>query len=111
MLSNCTATLRSTMTTTDDNGDSTSVTVDTPLAWALVAPRTSTERTDPRSPAVVTAATLYGPFGTGIDSDDFVVIAGHSPTFDGEWRVEGMPGQWSLNGWEAGLEVALTRAG
>lgn len=110
MLSNCTATLRSTTTDTDDNGDSTSVTVETALAWALVAPRTSTERVDPRSPAVVTAATLYGPFGTAIDSDDLVVIAGHSPTFDGEWRVEGMPGQWSLNGWRAGLEVALTRA-
>ena len=109
MLSNCTATLRSVTTTADDLGDSTTVVVDTPLAWALVAPRTSTERVDPRSPAVVTAATLYGPFGTAIDADDVVVIAGHSPTFDGEWQVEGLPGQWSLNGWEAGLEVALKR--
>lgn len=109
MLANCTATLHSVTTTEDDLGNSTTTLVDTALAWALIAPRTSTERTDPRSPAVVTAATLYGPFGVAIDSDDLVVIANHSPTFDGVWQVEGMPGQWSLNGWTPGFEVALTR--
>ena len=111
MLANCTASVRAVTTDTDDNGDSTTSVVDTELAWALVAPRTSSERVDPRSPAVVTAATLYGPFGTAINADDLVVISGHSPTFDGVWQVEGMPGQWSLSGWEAGFEVALTRAG
>lgn len=111
MLANCTASVIAVETDTDDLGNSTVETFETVLAWALIAPRTSSERTDPRSPAVVTAATLYGPFGVAIDADDLVVIAGHSATFDGEWQVEGMPGQWSLNGWTPGFEVALTRAG
>ena len=110
MLSNCAATLRSTTTTTDDLGNSTTETTETTLAWALIAPRTSTERTDQRAPAVITAAVLYGPFDSELDADDTVVISGHSATFDGEWQIEGLPGQWSMNGWRAGLEVALKRA-
>ena len=111
MFANCTATLRSVSTDRDEYGDETTTSADTVLEWALIAPRTSSERTDQRSPAVVTAATLYGPFGADLDADDLVVISGHSPTFDGVWSIEGLPGQWSLNGWSAGFEVALTRAG
>lgn len=110
MLSNCTAVLRSVTTTRDQYGDETTVSTDTPLEWALIAPRTSTEREDPRAPAVVTAATLYGPFGSDLNADDRVVISGHSATFDGEWLIEGLPGQWSLGGWAPGFEVALVRA-
>lgn len=110
-LSNCSVTVRSTTTTTDDLGDSTTETVDTTLDWALIAPRSSTERVDPRSPAVVTAASIYGPFGTALNSDDVLIVSGHSPSMDGTWQVEGMPGDWSLNGWEAGFEVAVKRAG
>lgn len=111
MLSNCAVTVRSVVTTTDDLGNSTTVPTDTALDWALIAPRSSTERTDPRSPAVITAATIYGPFGTALDADDVLVVSGHSPSMNGEWQVEGRPGDWSLSGWEAGFEVAVKRAG
>lgn len=111
MLSNCTVTVRSVATETDDLGDSTTTTTETALEWALISPRSSTERTDPRSPAVVTAASIYGPFATALDADDVLVVSGHSPSMDGEWQVEGMPGAWSLGDWKPGLEVAVKRAG
>ena len=109
-LSNATVTVRSVVTTPDDLGNSTTTTSDTVLPWALVAPRSSDERTDPRSPAVVTAASIYGPFGTSINADDLIIVADHSPSMDGEWRAEGRSGDWSLNGWEAGFELAVKRA-
>lgn len=110
-LSNATVTIRSVVATVDELGDGTTVTTDTVLDWALVAPRSSSERADQRAPAVVSAATVYGPFSTPVDADDVIVIADHSPTMDGVWLVEGIPGGWSLNGWEAGVEVAVRRAG
>lgn len=111
LLSNCIVTVRSVTTTTSDLGDSTTDTTETVLEWALVAPRSSAERTDSRSPAVVMAASIYGPFGTPLDSDDLLVVSGHSPSMDGEWQVEGMSGDWSLGDWRAGFEVAVKRAG
>lgn len=110
MLSNCTVVVRSVTTTTDPLGNTTTETSESTLDWALIAPRSSTERVDPRSPAVVTAASIYGPFGTALNSDDVLVVSGHSPSMDGEWQVEGMPGDWSLGGWKPGLEVAVKRA-
>lgn len=111
MLANCTVLQRTTTTTTDDLGDSTTVTTEAAWEWALIAPRSSTERTDPRTPAVISAATLYGPFGMAVDSDDVLIVSGHSPSMDGEWEVDGRAGDWSLNGWNPGLEVAVKRAG
>lgn len=111
MMSNATVTVTSTTTTTDDDGNSTTGTATTVLDWALIAPRSSAERTDPHAPAVITGATLYAPFGTAIDSDDTITVADHSAAMDGVWQVEGMPGSWSLNSWQPGLEVALKRAG
>jgi hypothetical protein len=110
-LSNCVAVIRTTTTTEDDYGNSTTEAAEVTLDWALIAPRSSDERVDPRSPAVITAATLYGPFGAGPDADDTVVISGHSPSMNGTWQVEGHSGEWSLNGWEPGFEVALSRSG
>lgn len=111
MLSNCTVTVRSVVTTTDDLGNSTTIPTDTPLAWALISPRSSNERTDPRSPAVISAATIYGgPFGTPLNSDDVLIVSGHSPSMDGEWQVEGRSGDWSLSDWRPGFEVAVKRA-
>lgn len=110
MLSNCTVVVRSTVTTTDDAGDSTTTTSDTTLEWALVSPRSSTERTDPRSPAVITAATVYGPFATQINADDLLIVSNHSPSMDGAWQVEGRSGDWSLGDWKPGFEVAVKRA-
>jgi hypothetical protein len=111
MLSNCTVVVRSVTTTMDDLGDSTTATSDTPLAWALISPRSSTERVDPRSPAVVTAASIYGPFATVLDADDLLIVSGHSPSMDGTWQVEGNSGDWSLGEWRPGFEVAVKRAG
>lgn len=111
MLSNATVTIRSVVTTDDGLGNTTEETTETVLEWALVAPRTSAERSDPRAPAVVSAASVYGPFGTELDADDLIVIADHSPTFDGVWQVDGLPGQWSLAGWAPGFEVAVKRVG
>lgn len=110
MLSNCTVVVRSTTTTTTDLGDSTTTTADTTLDWALIAPRSSSERTDPRSPAVVTAASVYGPFGTPLNADDVLIVSNHSPSMDGTWQVEGRSGDWSLGGWRPGFEVAVKRA-
>jgi len=109
-LSNCTVVVRSVTTTTDKYGDETVSSSDTTLDWALIAPRSSSERTDPRSPAVITAATIYGPFGQSFNSDALLIVSNHSPSMNGEWQVEGMPGDWSVGGWEAGFEVAVKRA-
>lgn len=113
MLGNATVSLVAVTTTTDDNGDSTTETVETVLDWAAIAPRASSERVDPHSPAVVTAAMLYGPFGTAINADDLVVVFNHSPSMNGEWQIEGRSGDWSspFTGWRPGFEVALKRAG
>lgn len=110
MLSNATVTVVSTTTTTDDHGDSTTTTTEATLDWALIAPRSSGERSDPHSPAVITGAALYAPFNTAIDADDTVLIADHSPAMNGSWQVEGDPGAWSLNSWQPGVEIALKRA-
>jgi hypothetical protein len=110
-MSNATVTVVSETATIDAHGDGTTTTSPKVLDWALIAPRSSSERTDPHAPAVITAATLYAPFDTAIDSDDTIVVADHSPAMNGEWQVEGMPGAWGLNDWKPGLEVALTRSG
>lgn len=110
-MSNATVTVVSTVTTIDRHGDGTATTSSKVLDWALIAPRSSAERTDPHAPAVITAAALYAPFDTAIDVDDTIVVADHSPAMNGAWQVEGMPGAWSMNDWQPGLEVALTRAG
>lgn len=109
MLSNCTVVVRSTTTTVDPLGDGTTTSTGTTLDWALIAPRSSTGRADSRAPAVITAATIYGPFATALDADDVLVVSNHSPSMDGEWRVEGDPGAWLLGGWKPGLEVAVKR--
>ena len=109
-LSNATVTVRSVTTTDDGEGNTSSGVTDTVLEWALVAPRASTERTDPCTPAVVTAASIYGPFGTALNADDLLIVANHSTSMDGEWQVEGHPGDWSLNDWRPGFEVAVKRA-
>ena len=109
MLSNASVSVIQIVTDTDDLGNSTTETTELVLDWALVAPRSSEERVDSRSPAVITAATIYGPFGTELDADDLLVVFDHSPSMNGEWRVDGMPGDWSLGGWKPGLEVAVKR--
>jgi len=110
MLSNCAAIVRSVTTTTDANGDSSTTTSDTTLAWALIAPRSSSERADSRAPAVLTAATIYGPFGATVNADDLFIVSGHSSSMDGTWLVEGRSGDWSLGTTRFGFECAVKRA-
>lgn len=109
-LSNCSVIVRSVVTTDDGLGNTTETVTDAALAWALVSPRSSSERTDPRSPAVITAATIYGPFATPINADDILIVSDHSPSMDGTWQVEGRSGDWSLGDWRPGFEVAVKRA-
>jgi hypothetical protein len=107
---NATVTVVSVATTTDPDGNATVTEQQTTLDWALIAPRTSAERADASQPAVVTAAQLYGrPFDVAIDADDTIRVADHSPAMNGDWRVEGMPGPWSIGSWQPGFEVALRR--
>lgn len=109
MLSNATVSVLSVTSTDDGLGNETSEYVESVLEWALVAPRSSSERSDSRVPGVVVAASVYGPFGVDVGAEDLIVIADHSPTFDGEWQVDGLPGQWSIGGWRPGFEVAVKR--
>lgn len=69
------------------------------------APRSSTERADPRVPAVITGATLYRRGDFPVFAADRIVIADQSPMIDGTWQVDGEAGYWGR-----GVEVAIKRA-
>ncbi len=96
-----TITVVSTTETTDADGNTTVVETRASVRNCLLAPRTSADRDDPRSPAVITGATVYMPAGTVLDADDRLEILGQPYTIEGE------PGVWS----GAGLEVAVQRVG
>lgn len=110
-LSNCAVSHARTVVTRTATGDETRATTTSAWEWALIAPRSSSERVDPRTPAVIDAATLYGPHGLTIGHDDTFTVSGHSPAMDGLWHVDGHAGSWSLGDWRPGLEVAVKRAG
>jgi hypothetical protein len=90
----------------DDLGDSDAAAPSSSL-WGpcAIAPRTSAERVDSRSPAVITGLTVYGPL-VAIKATDRLVINGDT------YEVEGVPGDWSspFTGWQPGIEVAVVRA-
>lgn len=99
-------TVRNTVAVVDDLGDSDDASPTT-SEWGpcAVAPRTSTERADSRSPAVITGLTIYGPKRELKATDQLVI--------DGDvYDIEGIPGDWTspFTGWEPGIEVAVTRA-
>lgn len=107
-----TLTIRTGSTSAPDRyGDSTA-TSPTDTAWGpcAVAPRSSTERADERSPAVITALTIYGPQPGPSSAALIVFPSGH--TYEGEWLVDGIPGEWKspFTGWAPGVEVAVRRA-
>lgn len=90
---------------TDAYGDTTSTYADpVPVPGAVFAPRTSTERTDPRVPAVVTGGTLYVQGITVSPADHFTVNGQR-------YEVEGEPGHWvsPYTGRDFGYEVAVKR--
>lgn len=93
-----TATVLEEQVTTDAYGDTTTVEVSTDVAGCLFAPRSSTERADSRTPAVITGASLYAPAGTVISPTSKIIVNGETYT------VEGQPGDWGV-----GIEVALQR--
>jgi len=104
-----TLTILSTVTTTDDYGNKSTTVTEVTWGPCGLAPRSSDERVDPHSPAVITALTVYGP-AADLDEDDKVRI--DAGTYAGVWQVEGIPGDWKspFTGWNPGLEVALRRA-
>ena len=82
----------------DDYGDTTTVETQTEIRGCLLAPRTSTERVDSRSPAVITGASLYLPATAEVPqpADHFLI--------DGRrYEQEGEAGVWPGRG----IEVAV----
>jgi hypothetical protein len=105
MFQDITITVVSVTTTRDDYGDETNTQTTATVAGCLFAPRSSTERSNTRSPAVISGGTIYKPGpGLVVNADDKITISGVSPMIDGTWSVEGEPGYWGV-----GTEVAVTR--
>jgi hypothetical protein len=106
MFRDITITVTSVTVTDDGLGNTTETTTNATVPGVLFAPRSSSERTDSRTPAVITGGTIYkrGP-GLTVDANDRITISGVSPMIDGTWQVEGEPGYWG-----AGTEVAVVRA-
>lgn len=99
-----TVTLVSTTQTTDDLGNVTETSTSTTYDKVRFAPRSSSERTDSRSPAVITGATVYRRGEFPAKAADRIVISAQNPLIDGTWQVEGDSGYWG-----AGVEVAIKR--
>lgn len=101
-----TVTVRSTTTTDDGLGNTTTETTETPWGPCAVAPRYATESADPRVPQVIVGKVVYGP-ARALDSDDTLVIDGVV------YQVDGLPGEWRnpFTGWAPGIEVPVKRAG
>lgn len=97
-------TVVSVTTTKDPLGNTTTTETSTVYDKCRFAPRSSQERSDSRSPAVITGGTLYRRGELPVDSDDRIVISGQSDLIDGTWQVEGDPGYWGR-----GTEVAIKR--
>ena len=96
-----------TVTLTDDGlGNTTEETTEQEFDLVRFAPRSSSERTDPRVPAVISNASLYRRGEFPVASADRIVISGQHDLIDGTWHVEGEPGYWGR-----GVEVAIKRAG
>jgi hypothetical protein len=99
-------TVLSSTETVDKYGD-TDAAAATSSLWGpcAVAPRTTAERVDSRSPAVITGLTVYGPRVT-LKASDRLVINGDT------YEIDGIPGDWSspFTGWQPGIEVAVVRA-
>lgn len=101
-----TVTLQSVTVTTTDVGDSSEVTTSADYDGVRFAPRSSSERTDSRAPAVLTGATLYRRGEFPATPNARVIITAQHPLIDGTWQVEGEPGYWGV-----GVEVAVKRVG
>lgn len=96
-------------TTTDDDGNETTVRTEADWGPVAVAPRFATESADTRVPPVVVGKTFYGPAAT-INSDDLIILD------DVEYEVDGLPEDYTgsganpFTGWEPGIVVQTKRA-
>lgn len=77
------------VTTTDDLGNSTETTTQEAIPGCLFEPQQSTERTDSRSPGVITPAKFYAPVALPLDADD--VVTDESGV---QWQVVGGSAVW-----------------
>lgn len=104
-----TLTVRDPNVTPDKYGDGTGSPTTESWGPCAIAPRTSIERADSRTPAVVVGLTVYGPPREFAATDQVVIPSG---PYAGTWEVDGVPGDWSspFTGWHPGVEVALKRA-
>lgn len=86
---------------TDVYGDSTTTQTEQQVAGVLFEPQQGTERTDSRSPGVVTPAKFYLPVALQLDADDVILDASEVP-----WEVIA-----GSSVWQDQTEVAVRRAG
>lgn len=81
-------------------------TLRTTIADAFTAPRESAEIDGRGRAGVIVGLTLFAPYGTDLRYDDQIEVDGVL------YDIEGEPGHWRhpTTTWEAGTQVALTRA-
>lgn len=87
-------------TTTDDYGNSTTSQTEQDVSGVLFEPMQATERTDSRSPGVVSPAKFYLPVPLKLNADDVVLVGGVV------WAVQGGSSVWGDQ-----TEVPVTRTG
>jgi hypothetical protein len=90
----------------DPMGDETVVETRTDVTGCAVAPRTATETTERGRRDVITGITVFMPYGTVLDPDDRLEVAGTA------YEIEGEPGYWADPDTRqgVGVEVAARRA-
>lgn len=89
------------VTTEDDLGNSTTARTTQTVARCLFEPQQAVERTDPRSPGVVTPAKFYLPIPLQLDADDTITDEASVV-----WQVIGGSAVWIDQ-----TEVPVKRAG
>ena len=77
----------------------------TVIHGCAVAPRSSSELTDPGRLAVIVGLTVYLPAGSVVSPQDRMLVRGDLYEVDGEAGVWVSP----FTGWSPGVEVALRR--
>ena len=101
-----TVTLDSAAAAREDDGDTDYATSSATYDQVRFAPRASTERQNERTPAVLTAASLYRRGEFPVAPQDTIRIVNQHPLIDGSWQVVGDVGRWA-----SGVEVAIQRVG
>lgn len=101
-----TLTLRTTVTTSDDLGNTTTAVTESSWGPCAVWDRFATERTDPNVAPVVVGLMVAGP-RVAINADDTIVRGGV------EYQVDGLPQENTVSpftGWDPGIVVPVRRA-